>query len=209
LITDLDRSPARVRTLRYLVQASAWIRSAKRALISRAGGVIYSEGNGHAGALCRENRDSGGGNAGRQRFSGLRPSAVGRTMGGDGTSAANKLAGESDLIIGIGTRYSDFTTASVTAFKILKCDSSTSTWRNSMPQNTRQLALTGDARATLEELDSALASHSVSSELRAGNYALALGVDAEVERIYNRRVGPPLRPWPGDRLLNSRWVRRT
>ncbi|WP_240658532.1 thiamine pyrophosphate-dependent enzyme, partial [Microbacterium sp. CPCC 204701] len=38
-------------------------------------------------------------------------------VGATGTLAANHLAAEADVIIGIGTRYSDFTTASRTAFQ--------------------------------------------------------------------------------------------
>ncbi|MFX4963491.1 3D-(3,5/4)-trihydroxycyclohexane-1,2-dione acylhydrolase (decyclizing), partial [Acinetobacter baumannii] len=38
-------------------------------------------------------------------------------VGATGTTAANRLAAEADVIIGIGTRYSDFTTASRTAFQ--------------------------------------------------------------------------------------------
>src|SRR5439155_26766882 len=43
------------------------------------------------------------------------PSAVG-AIGATGTTAANALAREADLVIGVGTRYSDFTTASRTLF---------------------------------------------------------------------------------------------
>ena len=39
------------------------------------------------------------------------PSALG-AIGATGTFAANRLARDADLVIGIGTRYSDFTTAS-------------------------------------------------------------------------------------------------
>lgn len=38
-------------------------------------------------------------------------------IGSTGTTAANAIAAEADLIIGIGTRYEDFTTASRTAFQ--------------------------------------------------------------------------------------------
>ena len=38
-------------------------------------------------------------------------------VGATGTAAANRLAADADLVIGIGTRYSDFTTASRTAFQ--------------------------------------------------------------------------------------------
>ena len=73
-------------------------------------------------------------------------------IGVTGTSAANILAKETDLIIGIGTRYSDFTTASKTSSKTRTCALSTSTSPSSTPINTARLPLVGDARATLEEL---------------------------------------------------------
>src|SRR4029078_8109073 len=38
-------------------------------------------------------------------------------LGATGTSAANRIAAEADVVIGIGTRWSDFTTASRTAFR--------------------------------------------------------------------------------------------
>src|SRR4029453_14585762 len=38
-------------------------------------------------------------------------------VGSTGSAAANTLAAEADVVIGIGTRYSDFTTASRTAFQ--------------------------------------------------------------------------------------------
>ena len=44
------------------------------------------------------------------------PQEVG-AIGATGTLAANRLAHNADLIIGIGTRYADFTTASMTAFQ--------------------------------------------------------------------------------------------
>jgi len=65
------------------------------------------------------------------------------------------------------------------------------------------LALTGDARATLEELDSALASHSVSSNYAQEIARLRSEWDREVEKIYNRRVGPPLSQGQVIGLLNS------
>ena len=38
-------------------------------------------------------------------------------VGSTGTTAANALARDADVVIGIGTRWSDFTTASRTAFQ--------------------------------------------------------------------------------------------
>jgi 3D-(3,5/4)-trihydroxycyclohexane-1,2-dione acylhydrolase (decyclizing) len=51
------------------------------------------------------------------------PQEVG-AIGVTGSLIANQLAYEADLVIGIGTRYSDFTSASKTAFQIRTCASS-------------------------------------------------------------------------------------
>ena len=55
-------------------------------------------------------------NAGKGSLPYNHPQEVG-AIGVTGTSSANILAREADLIIGIGTRYTDFTTASKTAFQ--------------------------------------------------------------------------------------------
>ena len=60
------------------------------------------------------------------------PSNLG-AIGATGTFAANRFAADADLVIGIGTRYSDFTTASKTAFRDPDVASSTST----SPSSTR------------------------------------------------------------------------
>ena len=40
-------------------------------------------------------------------------------MGVTGCSAANEIAKEADMIIGVGTRYTDFTTASKSLFRVI------------------------------------------------------------------------------------------
>jgi len=186
-----------------LVKASAWIRSAKRPLIIAGGGVIYSEAT---DTLARFATKTGipvaETQAGKGSLAFDHRQSVG-AMGVTGTSAANKLAGESDLIIGIGTRYTDFTTASVTAFQNPEVRFININVAEFDAAKHAALALTGDARATLEELDSALASHSVSSNYAQEITRLRSEWDAEVERIYNRRVGPPLSQGQVIGLLNS------
>jgi 3D-(3,5/4)-trihydroxycyclohexane-1,2-dione acylhydrolase (decyclizing) len=189
--------------LALLVKASAWIRSAKRPLIIAGGGVIYSEAT---DTLARFAAKTGipvaETQAGKGSLAFDHRQSVG-AMGVTGTSAANKLAGESDLIIGIGTRYTDFTTASVTAFQNPEVRFININVAEFDTAKHAALALTGDARATLEELDSALASHSVSSNYAQEITRLRTEWDAEVERIYNRRVGPPLSQGQVIGLLNS------
>ena len=54
--------------------------------------------------------------AGRGSLRSDHPLALG-AVGATGTLAANRLAREADLVIGVGTRWSDFTTASKSAFQ--------------------------------------------------------------------------------------------
>jgi len=103
--------------LTLLQRAAEWIRAARRPLIIAGGGILYSEAT---EALDRFARQTGIPVAETQAGKGSLPydhplnvGAVGVT----GTRAANLIARDADLVIGIGTRYSDFTTASKTAFQ--------------------------------------------------------------------------------------------
>jgi len=97
-------------------RAAEVIRSARRPLIIAGGGVIYSEASAELDALARATgipvADT---QAGKGALSWDHPNSVGG-VGSTGTPVANQLARDADVIIGIGTRYSDFTTASRTAF---------------------------------------------------------------------------------------------
>ncbi len=99
-----------------LARAVAAIKAAKRPLVVAGGGVIYSEGSqalrAFASATGIPVSDT---QAGKGAINFDHPLAVGG-VGSTGGSAANTLAREADLVIGIGTRYSDFTTASHTIF---------------------------------------------------------------------------------------------
>ena len=99
-----------------LDRAVAIIRSARRPLIVAGGGVVYSE----ASEELREFAAATGipvcdTHAGKGAVNWDHPSAVGG-VGSTGSAAANALAEKADVVIGIGTRYSDFTTASHTVF---------------------------------------------------------------------------------------------
>jgi 3D-(3,5/4)-trihydroxycyclohexane-1,2-dione acylhydrolase (decyclizing) len=93
------------------------IRAAERPLIVAGGGVIYSD----AAAALRALVESTGipvgvSQAGVGSLAWDHPQFLG-AVGSTGTTTANRAAAQADLIIGIGTRYSDFTTASRTAFQ--------------------------------------------------------------------------------------------
>jgi 3D-(3,5/4)-trihydroxycyclohexane-1,2-dione acylhydrolase (decyclizing) len=100
-----------------LARAAAAVRQAKRPLIIAGGGVIYS---GAEQALRRLAEATGipvaTSQAGGGSLAWDHPQYLGG-VGATGTLAANRLVAEADLVIGIGTRYSDFTTASRTAFQ--------------------------------------------------------------------------------------------
>ena len=100
-----------------LSRAIGVIRNARRPLIIAGGGVLYSEAD---RALRRLAEQTGIPVADTQAGKGAvpwdHPQAVGG-VGSTGTPPANELAAAADVVIGVGTRYSDFTTASRTAFR--------------------------------------------------------------------------------------------
>lgn len=99
-----------------LARAVEVIRAAKRPLIVAGGGVVYAGASDQLRAFATATgipvADT---HAGKGAINWDHPSAVGG-VGSTGTSAANTLARQADVVIGIGTRYSDFTTASHTIF---------------------------------------------------------------------------------------------
>ena len=101
-----------------LKQAAEWIRSSQRPLIIAGGGVIYSEATEELSRFAsRTGIPVTETHGGKGSLHADHPQLAG-AMGVTGTSAANRLAKEADLVIAIGTRLSDFTTASKTAFQI-------------------------------------------------------------------------------------------
>ena len=100
-----------------LERAAAVIRSARRPVLIAGGGAIYSEASAELAAFA----DATGipvldTQAGKGALSADHPLCIGG-VGSTGNNAANDLAAEADVIIGVGTRYTDFTTASHTAFR--------------------------------------------------------------------------------------------
>jgi 3D-(3,5/4)-trihydroxycyclohexane-1,2-dione acylhydrolase (decyclizing) len=100
-----------------LARAVEVLRSARRPLLVAGGGVIYSE----AARELRELAEATGipvadTQAGKGAVAWDHPCSVGG-LGSTGTPVANALARDADVVIGVGTRYSDFTTASRTAFQ--------------------------------------------------------------------------------------------
>ncbi len=142
------------------------LRSARRPLLIAGGGVIYSE----ASAALREFAEATGigvsdTQAGKGAIPWDHPCAVGG-VGATGSPVANALAADADVVLGIGTRYSDFTTASRTAFgnpgvrfvnlNVAAFDAG----------KHAGAALVADARAGLEALTGALSGYRVDEAYR-------------------------------------------
>ncbi|MDX3752890.1 3D-(3,5/4)-trihydroxycyclohexane-1,2-dione acylhydrolase (decyclizing) [Streptomyces sp. AK08-02] len=97
-------------------RAAALLRNAKKPLIVAGGGAVYSGAETALRAFAEATgipvADT---HAGKGAVPWDHPYAVGG-LGSTGSYAANELARDADIVLGIGTRYSDFTTASHTVF---------------------------------------------------------------------------------------------
>ncbi|HEY6032322.1 MAG TPA: 3D-(3,5/4)-trihydroxycyclohexane-1,2-dione acylhydrolase (decyclizing), partial [Gaiellaceae bacterium] len=170
-----------------LVRAAARIRNARRPLIVAGGGVVYAEATEALARLCEQTGIPVG-----ETQAGKGSLPYDRSLGGigaTGTLAANRVAAEADLVIGVGTRWSDFTTASRTAFPKAECFLNVNI-ADLDAHKFGGVALLGDARETLERLAADLTGWSVDEEYRAECERLAREWDAEVERLYALGHGP-------------------
>ena len=98
-------------------EAAALIREAKKPLLICGGGVRYSEAHEEFRIFAEQTGiPFGETQAGKSAVVWDHPLNLGG-IGVTGCSAANEIAKEADLIIGVGTRYTDFTTSSKWLFK--------------------------------------------------------------------------------------------
>ena len=173
-----------------LKEAAAWIRSARKPLIVAGGGVIYSEATEVLRTFVeRTGIPVGETQAGKGSLRYDHPLNLG-AIGVTGTFAANRVAKEADLVIGIGTRYSDFTTASKTQFQHPDVRFVNINVAEFDAYKHAALPLVGDARVTLEELLELLEGHQVDEAYRAQAQRLHEEWEAEVDRIYAIRHQP-------------------
>ncbi len=171
-------------------RAVAEIQASRRPMIVSGGGAIYSEATQALRRFCeRTGIPVGETQAGKGSMPYDHPCSLG-AVGATGTSAANRAAREADLVIGVGTRWSDFTTASKTAFQNRNVRFVNINVADFDAAKHAGLALVGDARATLQALDEALGGYAVEHEYRARNAREAGEWDAEVGRLYALDHGP-------------------
>lgn len=166
-------------------KAAAWIRESVQPMVIAGGGVLYSEATDALAAFVEQTgipvgeTQAGKGSLNYDHANNL--GAVGVT----GTPGANIVAREADLVIVIGTRLSDFTTASKTAFQNPDVKFIAINVAEFDAAKHGALPLVGDARVVLEELAEAVQGYRVSGDLTQRVAVFREGWEAEVDRIYN------------------------
>jgi 3D-(3,5/4)-trihydroxycyclohexane-1,2-dione acylhydrolase (decyclizing) len=168
-----------------LSRAVAVLRSARKPLIVAGGGVIYAEAT---EALRRLAEATGipvsDTQAGKGALSWDHPCAVGG-VGATGSPVANALAREADVVLGVGTRYSDFTTASRTAFRNPDVRFVNLNVTSFDAAKHSGVSLVADARAGLEELAAALDGYRVDEAYTAWVRELTADWTRVVDEAYH------------------------
>src|SRR3989449_8238597 len=175
---------------RALDRAAAMIRASDRPMIVAGGGVIYSE----ATDALRQLVDATGipvgeTQAGKGSLPYDHPSNLG-AVGATGTLAANRVAREADVVIGIGTRWTDFTTASHTVFGNAPVHFINLNVLDFDAHKNSGLALVGDALAGIAGLGARLRGYAVDASYRELAARLNKDWDREVDRLYHLGHGP-------------------
>jgi 3D-(3,5/4)-trihydroxycyclohexane-1,2-dione acylhydrolase (decyclizing) len=170
--------------------AASWIANSKLPMIVAGGGVRYSEATETLKQFVEATGIPVGETmAGKGSLRYDHPSCLG-AVGVTGTFAANEIALEADLVIGIGTRYSDFTTASKTQFQNPNVRFININVAEFDAAKHSALCLVGDAKVTLEELLAGLSGWQVAGSYRQRVQLLHDNWEAEVETQYAIRNTP-------------------
>lgn len=149
----LDR---RLPTSRELQTAADLIKASKRPVILVGGGAKYSQAREVLIALSeRHNIPIVETQAGKSTVESTFKNNLGG-IGVTGNLAANKIAYQADLIIGVGTRYTDFATSSKTAFNFDEAQFLNVNVSRFQSYKLDGFQVVGDAKATLEELSALL-----------------------------------------------------
>ncbi len=173
-----------------VARAVALLRDASSPLIVAGGGVIYSE----ATAELRAFAEATGvpvaeTQAGKGSLPYDHPQSVG-AIGATGTTAANALARSADVVVGIGTRWSDFSTASRSAFGAAGVQFINVNITSFDAAKNSGVSVVGDARAALASLSAALTGWEVPASYRARASELAASWDETVSAAYSLGHGP-------------------
>ena len=173
-----------------LRRAAEVISRARRPLIVAGGGVIYSEAS---NALRRFAERTGipvaETQAGKGSIPWDHPQALG-AIGATGTLPANRLAHDADVVIGVGTRWTDFTTASASLFQEPQVRFVNVNIADFDAAKEGAVPLVADARATVEALARLLADYRVAPAYRGAMAELQPGWHREVDHLYSLGHAP-------------------
>ncbi len=173
-----------------LARAVEAIRASKAPLIIAGGGVLYSEASESLSAFVTA---TGIPVAETQAGKGSLPfdhNQCAGAIGATGTLAANRIAREADCIIGIGTRYSDFTTASMTAFQNSAVQFVNINVVEFDAYKLSAIPVIGDARETLNALSAQLRGYTVPARHATTVAQLKSEWELEVDRLFHLNVQP-------------------
>jgi len=173
-----------------LERAARLIREARRPLLVAGGGVVYSGASAALTALA----DATGipvadTQAGKGALRWDHPCAAGG-VGATGSAAANALAAQADVVIGVGTRWTDFTTASRTAFANPDVRFVNLNVKALDAAKHAGEMVVADARAGLEALTSALAGYRVPADYTREVGELVADWARVTDECYHRGHGP-------------------
>jgi 3D-(3,5/4)-trihydroxycyclohexane-1,2-dione acylhydrolase (decyclizing) len=176
-----------------IAEVARAVSQTKRPMIVAGGGVIYSDASAVLAAFASATGiPVGMSQAGTGSLPWDHAQNLG-SVGATGTTAANRAAAQADLIIGIGTRYSDFTAASRTAFQnpdvrfininIASFDAF---------KHGSAIPVVADARESLLELSTALTGFHVAADFVADYTREKATWDAAVDESFvDRRLALP------------------
>lgn len=144
---------------RELAEAVAAIKAAKKPLIVTGGGVIYSGAEAALAAFATKHNipmvETQAGKGAVDWEESLHFGSPGVT----GTGCGNQLAAEADLVIGVGTRFQDFTTGSWTVFSAPNRKLLSINIHGYDAAKRGALSLVADAKVALEKISAVLGAH--------------------------------------------------
>ena len=173
-----------------LARAVEAVRASRRPFLIAGGGVLYSEASeALAHFVAQTGIPVGETQAGKGALPYDHPQCMG-AVGATGTSAANRLARDADLLIGVGTRYSDFTTASRTAFQNPGVRFVNINVAEFDAYKAAAIPVVADARVALVEFAAALEGFQVSAAYAAQAASGKAAWETEVDRLFHLNLQP-------------------
>jgi 3D-(3,5/4)-trihydroxycyclohexane-1,2-dione acylhydrolase (decyclizing) len=171
-------------------RAVAAVRASKRPFLIAGGGVLFSEASEALKLFCESTGiPAGETQAGKGSLPFDHPQCLG-AIGVTGTPAANRAAREADLIIGCGTRYSDFTTASMTAFQNPAARFVNINTAEFDAFKLSAIPLIADARAAVDRLTAALTGYRIDATYAALIREGKRKWEAEADRLFHLGLKP-------------------